>query len=97
MNDESLLNDPEFQKFLSQRSRWRWGLSGLLIGAYLLYAVGGLYFTDAYAVSFMGSSIPWGIVVGYLIIAVSVILCIVYVRVVNRLESFEGLARGKSQ
>jgi hypothetical protein len=33
-NEADMLRDPEFQKMLATRSRWRWGLSGGLIGAY---------------------------------------------------------------
>lgn len=95
MNDANLLNDPDFQKLLLLRSRWRWGLSGLLVGAYLLYAVGGIYFADAYATPVMGSSIPWGIGIGYLIMAASIALSIAYVRVINRLAASVVLEPGK--
>lgn len=93
----TLLEDPEFQKLLLQRSRWRWTLSGALIGIYLVYAVGSLYYKVAYASPFMDSSIPWGIVIGYLIMAVSIVLSIVYVRVVNRLEVFQVQEKDKAR
>jgi len=96
MSDESeLLADPEFQRILTLRSRWRWGLSGLLIGAYLLWAVGGIYFPVAYAAPVMGMAIPWGMTVGLVIIALSIVLSIAYVRIVNRLEAEEMLERDK--
>ncbi len=69
------------------RSRWRWSLSTILIGAYLGYGVGGVYFPDAYARPFMGTSLPSGLAFGYSIIFVSIILSAVYVRVANRLEA----------
>lgn len=81
-----LLQDPEFQGLLQRRSRWRWGLSGLLIVAYVVWGIGGIYFPEAYAQKFMGTSVPRGIAFGYLIIAASIILSLVYVRVINRLE-----------
>ncbi len=89
VDNTELLDNPDFQKFLSRRSRWRWSLSGLLIGTYLAFAIGGIYFSDAYATPFMGSSIPWGIMVGFMIIAVSMVTSVVYVRMVNRLAAFE--------
>jgi uncharacterized membrane protein (DUF485 family) len=90
MRDEAdVFRDPEFQKRLKRRSRWRWGLSGLLIGAYLVWSVGGVYFPAAYAAPVPGSALPWGIVVGMLIITCSIVLSVVYVRIVNRLEEAE--------
>jgi uncharacterized membrane protein (DUF485 family) len=84
--DESLLNDPDFRRLLARRSRLRWGLSGVLITAYLTWALAGIYAQDALAVKFMGWSVSWGIVVGYFIIALSIALSLMYVRIVNRLH-----------
>ena len=90
MRDEAeLFRDPEFQRRLKRRSRWRWGLSGLLIGAYLVWSVGGVYFPAAYAAPMLGSALPWGIAIGMLIIICSIALSVVYVRIVNRLEDAE--------
>jgi len=92
MGDEAeLLRDPAFRKLLTRRSRWRWGLSAVLIGAYLLWGVGGIYFAEAYAAPFFGNALPWGMAVGLLIIAMSIVLAVVYVRVVNRLEAEETI------
>jgi uncharacterized membrane protein (DUF485 family) len=84
-NEADIFRDPKFQKMLAQRSRWRWGLSGSLIGVYLAYCLVGVYFADALARPFPGSSIPWVIALGYLIIALSIGLSILYIRVVGRL------------
>lgn len=86
--DTALLRDPAFQKLLSQRSRWRWGLSGFVICTYFAYALGGLYFPGAYAKSVGNSAVPWGIVLGLLLIGLSIVLSLLYVRVVNRLPIF---------
>jgi uncharacterized membrane protein (DUF485 family) len=94
-NEAELLRDPGFQRLLSRRSRWRWCLSGFLIGAYLVWAIAGLYYPAAYATSFMGSAVPWGMLVGILIIIVSIVLSIVYVRVINRIEREEMLERDR--
>jgi len=87
-DEAEIIRDPEFQKLLKIRSRWRWGLSGGLVGGYLVYIVAGIYIPDAYAMPFAGSSLPWGIVLGYLIIALSIALSLIYVRVINKLKSF---------
>ena len=84
-DDVSILDDPQFQKLLRRRSRWRWGLSGLLITAYLAYSMAGIYASDLLGTKFMNSSISWGIVIGYAIIALSIVLSLVYVRVRRRL------------
>ncbi len=81
-----LLEDPEFRKFMRQRSRWRWGLSGFLILTYIVYAIAGIYFGEAYARPFFGTSIPIGMAVGDLIIVFSIVLSLIYIRIVNRLE-----------
>jgi uncharacterized membrane protein (DUF485 family) len=83
--EADIFRDPRFQKLLAQRSRWRWGLSGGLIGIYLAYCLGGVYFPDAFARPVLGSSIPWVIALGYLIIALAVFLSMIYIRVVGRL------------
>lgn len=96
MGDEAeLLRDPEFRKLLARRSRWRWGMSILLIGAYLIWTVGGIYFADAYGAPFLGMTLPWGMAVGILIIILSIALSIVYVRVINRIEAEETFEREK--
>jgi uncharacterized membrane protein (DUF485 family) len=98
MKDESeLIRDPEFQKLLKIRSRWRWGLSGGLVGGYLVYIVAGIYIPDAYAMPFAGSSLPWGIVLGYFIIASSIALSLIYVRVINKLTSFGDDEQGSDR
>ena len=84
-HEAEILRDPEFQKMLAQRSRWRWGLSGGLIGVYFAYCLAGIYFADAFSRPALGSSITWGIALGYVIIALAIFLSIIYIRVVGRL------------
>jgi len=85
LDEAEIFRDPDFQKLLTQRSRWRWGLSGFLIGVYLTYCLVGVYFPDALARPLPGSSISWGIALGYLIIALAVFLSLLYIRIVGRL------------
>ncbi len=84
-NEADILRDPEFQKMMAQRSRWRWGLSGGLIGLYFAYCFAGIYFADAFSRPMLGSSITWAIGLGYMIIALAIILSILYIRIVGRL------------
>lgn len=94
MGDESnFVDDPGLQRLLARRHRWRWTLSGLLIGAYFVWAIGGIYLAEAYALPLPGTAIPRGIAVGLLIIIMSIILSIVYVRIVDRIEAAEISAK----
>ncbi len=98
MTDEArIFRDPEFQKLLKRRSQWRWGLSGGLIGIYLAYCLAGIYFPDVFARPVAGSSIPWGIALAYLIIALAVVLSILYIRIVGHLleSSFDERDSGQ--
>ena len=95
--ESEIIRDPEFQKLLKIRSRWRCGLSGGLVGGYLVYIVAGIYIPDAYAMPFAGSSLPWGIVLGYVIIASSIALSLIYVRVINKLTSFGDDEQGSDR
>lgn len=85
--EAELTDDPAFRQLLATRSRIRWGFSILLIGVYLGYGVAGLYFSKSYATPFMGSAMPWGLAMGFSIIALSVALSIIYIRTINRLEA----------
>lgn len=92
-----LLDDPAFRRLLRQRNRWRWGLSGLLIGIYLVYGVLGVYLPEAYAAPLGNSALPRGLVAGLSIILLTIVLSMVYLRVVNRLESDELLQRNRQR
>jgi len=85
--EPNIADDPAFRQLLATRSRIRWGFSALVIGAYLGYGVAGLYFSEGFATPFMGSAMPWGLVMGFGIIALSVALSIFYVRIIGRLEA----------
>lgn len=87
LDELSVLRDPRFQKLLRQRSRLRWGLTGLLVGAYFVYSLAGIYASELLATRFMNSSISWWIVIGYLIMAVAIALSLAYVRIVRQLYS----------
>ena len=87
MSDKGLLKDPGFQRHMRDRARLRWGLTVFLVVAYLGWSIGGLYFPDAYGTGFLGSAIPWGIVAGYAIIAISIALSLFYVWRINRMSS----------
>ena len=96
VNEVDLFHDPAFQRLIKRRSRWRWSFSALLIGAYLLWGVASIYFPEQYARPFMGSSIPIGLAVGTLIIMMSIALSIVYVRIIDRIETEESVEKEKA-
>lgn len=87
MTDKERLGNPGFQRHMRRRSGLRWGLTVFLVTAYLGWSLGGLYFPDAYGTGFLGSAIPWGIVAGYAIIAVSIGLSLFYVGRINRMSA----------
>lgn len=98
MADEAdILRDPEFRKMLKARSRWRWSLSGGLIGIYFAYCLAGVYFTDAFARPVLGTSITLSIALGYLVIVLAVVLSIVYIRIVGKLLEMPFTNRGSAQ
>ncbi|MGI9203532.1 MAG: DUF485 domain-containing protein [Woeseiaceae bacterium] len=85
--EPDIADDLAFRQLLATRSRIRWSFSIIVIGAYLGYGVAGLYFSQAFATPFIGSAIPWGLVMGFCIIALSVALSIIYVRIVGKIEA----------
>ena len=88
------LEDPDFQRLLKKRSRWRWGMSTLLIGCYLIYSIAGVYLDTVFAATVPGTSLPWGLAIGFVLIFASIILSIVYVQAINRLEAEQTNTRG---
>lgn len=96
-NEAEILRDPRFQNLLATRSRWRWGFSGGLLGLYFGYCLAGIYFAAAYALPFPGTSIPWGVALAYLMIALSIFLSLLYIRIVGRLLEvpFDEQASGR--
>lgn len=84
MNGEAdKLNDPDFQRVMKRRSRLRWGFSGVILGVYLLWGIGGVYFADFYAAPFFGNTLPTGMAMGFLIISLAMIMSLIYVRLTN--------------
>ena len=81
--DVSILQDPDFKRLLIYRSRLRWILSGVLIAPYLAWALAGIYFSEAMGTPFPGTPVSWSIVLGYVIIALSIVLSLIYVRIIN--------------
>jgi uncharacterized membrane protein (DUF485 family) len=96
-DDRSKLQDPAFRRLLAARSRWRWGLSISLVGSYLLYVLAGLYVPALYAAPFAGTAIPWGVVLGYLIILMSIVMSVVYVRAVGKLVATHVASAGRGE
>ncbi len=92
----AIAEDPAFQTLLSKRSRLRWSFSGLLILAYLSYGIVGLQIPAKFAEPFLGTAIPWGMALGFLLIGASVAMSLIYVRAINRLEAAYADTRSAS-
>ena len=81
------IDEPRIQALLARRSRLRWRFSAILIVAYLVWGVAGVYAPGFYAAPFLGIAMPTGIAMGFAIIILSMVLAVVYVRIVNEIES----------
>jgi len=91
MSDESArLDDPEFRRVMKRRSFLRWSFSGVILAVYLLWGICGVYFADFYAAPFFGNTLPTGLAMGFMIIALAMIMSVVYVRLTNKLSPGEG-------
>ncbi|HNP35954.1 MAG TPA: DUF485 domain-containing protein [Woeseiaceae bacterium] len=82
---DALLQSPAVRRLLLQRSRLRWRLAGLLLGAYLAYAFAGLHATDAMGQPVFGSGVNRAITAGYGIILLAIATSLYYLYAVNRL------------
>lgn len=80
-----LLNDPEFRTLLRRRSRLRWGLTLLLVVAYLGYGIGGLYFGAFFARPIAGSGTTVALAGGFGIILLAIVAALYYVWRVNHI------------
>ena len=89
----AIAGDPAFRTLLRKRSQLRWSFSGALISAYLCYGIVGLQLPDSFAGSFLGTSVPWGMALGFILIGASVLMSLIYVRAINRLEATFASAR----
>ncbi len=69
----------------------------MLIAAYVTWALAGIYAPDVLGARFMASSLSWGVVVGYAIIALSVVCAIVYIQIINRLHLSFALTRQEDE
>jgi len=96
-NYEDVMRDPLFQALLSRRSSIRWTLASFLSLIYFAYGMAGHYFPDSMSKPFFGSSMPWVMAVGFLIIFVSILLSILYIRIINRIEDEHDSTSGSAR
>ncbi len=92
----AVAEDSAFQTLLTKRSRLRWSFSGMLILAYFGYGIVGLQIPDAFAESYLGTAVPWGMAFGFILIGASVVMSLIYVRAINQLEAAYAAARSTS-
>lgn len=81
---------PGLRQALRTRSRLRWTFSVFLIGIYLAWGIAGVYMPAFYASPFLGIALPTGIAMAFMIIGLSMLLAVIYVRRINRLENTES-------
>lgn len=98
MDDQTkeIIDHPKFRELLAKRSRLRWGLTTLLVSAYVAYGLSGVWMPEAMARPFFGTSMSWIMAVAYIIMLLSVGSAIYYVRVVGKLHDVHrrGASRG---
>lgn len=87
--------DAGLAEALRSRSRLRWTFSVSLISIYLAWGIAGVYLPAFYASPFLGIALPTGIAMAFMIICLSMLLAVIYVRNVNRMEDAER--RGLSE
>ena len=87
--------DAGLEAALKSRSRLRWTFSITLISIYLVWGIAGVYLPAFYASPFLGIALPTGIAMAFMIIGLSMLLAVIYVRNVNRMEDAERRRQGE--
>ncbi len=87
-----IINDPAFQKLLAKRSRLRWGLTAMLVLAYVAYGFAGVWYPDELSQSFLGTRLSWVMAIAYFIMLLSVLTSLLYVRIVGKMYRRPGSA-----
>ena len=76
-----------FAHLLKRRGRLRWTLTIAIVAIYISYGLLGIQFSEAYGASFFDTSLSWGLVSGFVIMALSVVCSLVYVYLSNKMQS----------
>ncbi len=92
-NTEQIINDPAFQDLLAKRSRLRWGLTGMLVVAYISYMLVGVWYPQLLARPFFGTAMSWVMAIAYFIMLLSIVTALYYVRAIGKLYAADK--RGK--
>lgn len=85
-----IIESPKFNELLAKRSRLRWGLTGLLVSAYVAYGLAGVWFPEALAQSFLGTTMTWIMAIAYFIMLMSVVMSLYYVWAVRKLHASDN-------
>ena len=88
-----IVNDSDFQKLLENRSRLRWGMTALLVSAYALYGLSGVWFPEAMSERIPGTSMTWIMAIAYSIMFLAIVLSLFYVRIVGKMHDARGKVR----
>ena len=83
---EEITGSKKFQDLLAKRSRLRWGLTAFLVTAYVGYGLAGVWFSDALSRPFFGTALSWIMAIAYIIMFLSVVTSLYYVRAIGKLH-----------
>lgn len=75
------------------RSRLRWGLTALLVIAYMLYGLSGVWYPETMSQKVPGTAMSWIMAVAYSIMFLAIITSLYYVRIVGRMHDARGKVR----
>jgi uncharacterized membrane protein (DUF485 family) len=94
-SDKEILLHPEFHRLVRSRRWLSWTLLLVLLGGYFAYGALSIYAPQWLAMpAFEGGIVPNGVVMGYAILALTIVFTVVYVRVANhRFETLSARVR----
>jgi len=90
--NQEIMTNKDFQKLVTVRRRISWSFLTVLLGLYLAFGLMSVYAPAVLARPvFDGGMVPFGILMGYAILAMTFILTLIYVWLAN--SFFEPLER----
>ena len=82
--DKEILLNKDFQQLVKVRRRVSWSFLIFLLGLYVAFGVLSVYYPAVLARPvFTGGIVPFGVLMGYAILASAFIITLIYVRISN--------------
>ena len=82
--DKEILINKDFQQLVKVRRRVSWSFLIFLLGLYVAFGVLSVYYPAVLARPvFTGGIVPFGVLMGYAILASAFIITLIYVRISN--------------